>query len=107
MKYCSSCCHASDNGVLGPQPTCLRTQTPKWWGDVCDAWEEDTRTFAERYPDYPHLHKESFDAMKHVIASRVEQGAEVVEIQPGLRMASPPESAAKEAEAKQLMLGEL
>lgn len=89
MTSCATCHHADDGGIIGTQTTCTLDQRVTHGNDACDRWDEDTRPFAERYPDYPHLHGEAPDAMARVIRERVANGEQRVEIQPGLVVAMP------------------
>ena len=102
MKFCSSCCHANDGGIIGASPVCSRTQTLQWWGHTCDSWERDERSFVERYPEYAHVCEDSSGRSLRMFREKaLESGGELVEIEPGVHAIYP------KAEAKQLMPGEL
>ena len=84
--YCSSCLHADAGGILSPHITCEKDGAVYWEGHSCALHTPDTRSFAERFPDYVHMIGGP-DPMARVIRERVANGAELVEIQPGLRIA--------------------
>lgn len=102
MQYCSSCCHANDGGIIGNDPVCSRTQATQWWGHTCESWEQDERSFVERYPEYAHVCEDSSGLSLRLFREKaLESGGGVVEVDTGVRAIYP------KTEAKQLMLGEL
>lgn len=85
MKFCSSCRHANDGGMFGGEPTCAITGREEWWGHVCDQWEQDERSFVERYPDYAYIVTDQQErVMKRVMKQALENGGEAVEVEPGV-----------------------
>ena len=54
MKYCSSCQHADDGGIIGNEPVCAISGATNWRGHTCGQWVQDERSFEARYPEYPY-----------------------------------------------------
>jgi len=85
MKYCSSCCHANDGGIIGNDPVCDLTSATQWRGYTCESWEQDERSFVERYPEYAYIITDQQErVMKRVMKHALENGGEAVEVEPGV-----------------------
>lgn len=99
--FCGSCCYADDNGIIGNVTVCTLDGQERWRSDECTHWAQETRSFAEMYPDYGYACTDTTGKLLGRMMRAVAEGhGELVQIQPGVVRIL-------HGEGSQLLLGDL